>query len=439
MKDNKIDEYDEAIAYLESLETFGWQPGLQRIEKLLSILGSPQNDYQSIHVGGTNGKGSVTVTLAKILKDQGYKVGQFISPDMFDFRERIQFNGNWTEKASLVKQIRKIKEAISQMVAAGDEHPTNFEVSTALAFLYFSEKNIDIAVVEVGLGGAIDSTNVITPLISVITNVTMDHKEYLGNTEEEIAKVKAGIIKNGVPVVTGSLDSDVLKVIEEKAKSCGSKVYRIGYEFSALPKSFSKRGSYFIFQNKDWEKRILFSLVGHHQVRNGALALETIWCLKENGLIIDEEKMRGSMEHVLWPGRLELIEYKGKRILLDAAHNVDGAKHLGLALKSIYPFRKFVFVLGILGDKQRQEMMQYLGPVADAIVVTKPNSPRAGDYEIIATLAKEYVSDVILEPNIEEAVAIGLSKANENDIVCITGSIYMIKEARHYFKGGLLK
>ena len=144
------------------------------------------------------------------------------------------------------------------------------------------------------------------------------------------------------------------------------------------------------------------------------------------------------MEHVLWPGRLELIEYEGKRILLDAAHNVDGAKHLGLALKSIYPFRKLIFVLGILGDKQRQEMMDYLGPVADAIIVTKPNSPRAGDYEIIATLAKEYVSDVVLEPNIEEAVSIGLSKVGNEDILCITGSIYMIKEARHYFEGGLL-
>lgn len=430
MKENKIDEYDEIITYLESLETFSLHPGLQRIKKLLSILGNPQGDYQSIHIGGTNGKGSVTVTLAKILKDQCYKVGQFISPNMLDFRERIQFNGNWIEKSSLIKQVRKIKEAISQMVASGDEHPTNFEVLTALAFLYFSEKNIDIAVVEVGLGGAIDSTNVITPMISIITNVTMDHKEYLGNTEEKIAKVKAGIIKKGVPIVTGSLNSDILKVIENKAKSCGSKIYRIGYEFSALPKSFFKRGSYFIFQNKDWEKKILFSLVGHHQVRNGALALETIWCLKKNGLIIDEEKMIESMKHVLWPGRLELIEYKGKRILLDAAHNVDGAKHLGLALKSIYHFQKLVFVLGILENKQRQKMMQYLGPIADIIIVTKPNSTRAGDYEVIATLAKKYVFDVILEPNIEKAVSIGLSKANENDIVCIAGSIYMINKAR---------
>lgn len=432
-----MDEYGKVVAYLESLETFGWQPGLQRIEKLLSLLGNPENDYQSIHVGGTNGKGSVTVTLAKVLKDQGYQVGQFVSPDMFDFRERIQVNGNWIEKEYLIKLVKVLREKIEIMVAEGFEHPTNFEVSTALAFQYFSEKNIDIAVVEVGLGGAIDSTNVITPLVSVITNVTMDHKEYLGETETQIAEVKAGIIKEGVPVVTGSLDPAVLRVIERKAKDCGSKLYRIGYEFSALPKSFSKRGSYFIFQNRDWEKRVQFSLVGHHQVRNAALALETIWCLKENGMLIDEEKMRTSMEHVFWPGRLELIEYKGKRILLDAAHNVDGAKHLGLALKSIYPYRKMIFVLGILGDKQRQEMMQYLGPVADSIIVTKPNSPRAGDYGVIKDLAEAYVSDVVLEPDINEAVTIGLSKAGENDILCITGSIYMIKEARLYFEGGL--
>lgn len=439
MKDNKINKYNQAIVYLESLKIFGWKPGLRRIKKLLSILRNPQNKYRSIHVGGTNGKGSVVTTLAKILKDQGYKVGQFISPDILDFRERIQFNNNWIEKASLVKQVKKIKKAINQMIVSGYEHPTNFEVLTALAFLYFNEKNIDIAVIEVGLGGDIDSTNVIMPLVSVITNITIDHKDYLGNTKEEIAKVKAGIIKNGVPVVVGILDPNILKIIEEKAKSCGSKVYRIGYEFSALPKLFSKKGSYFTFQNKDYKKRILFSLLGYHQVRNGALALEVIWCLKKNGLIINEKKIIKSMKHVFWPGRLELIKYKKKRILLDAAHNVDGAKHLKLSLKSIFSFQKLVLVLGILGDKQRQKMMQYLGPIANTIIVTKPNNPRSGDYEIIATLAKEYTSDIILEPNIKNAISMGLSKANKNDIVCITGSIYMIKEARYYIKGDLLK
>lgn len=428
-------EYNEAIRFLEELNTFGWKPGLERIVRLLELLGNPERDYPTIHIGGTNGKGSVTVTIATILKDQGYRVGQFISPEMFDVRERIQVNGEWIKEESLIKGVNCILEAIPIMLKEGFEGPTNFEVWTALGFLYFREQKVQFAVIEVGLGGEIDSTNVIDPLFSIVTNVSMDHKDYLGDTVVEIAKVKSGIVKAGRPLITGSIDEEVLRILEEKTKETNSLIYRFGREFEGIEKGFTERQSSFIFQNGDFEEEVSYSLVGHHQVINGSLALEAVWLLGTMGFELNFHLAIESMAKVFWAGRLEILHYRGRRILMDAAHNLEGAINLGLALRDIYEYKKLVFIVGILGDKERRKMIDCIGAYGDVVVVTKPNNPRAGDYSQVAEYFKAYSDEVYVREELQEALTLGLQHTGPEDLLCITGSIYMLKDIRALMEG----
>ncbi len=428
-----MNNFVEAIQYLEDLNKFGWKPGLDRIKKLLELLGNPEKNFKSIHVGGTNGKGSVTVTIGKILEDQGYKVGKFISPEIYNIRERIQIGSHWISEEKIIKILSGIQILIDEMKESGYEEPTNFEVWTAMCFQYFSEEKIDFGVIEVGLGGEIDSTNVIDPILSVITNVSIDHKDYLGDTEVEIAKVKSGIIKEGRPVITGSTDRDVLKVIEEKAKAMNSLIYRFGLEFNGIEKSFDEGISNFIFQNKDYELDVSYSLVGHHQIVNGSVSLEAIYVLNRLGYEVDVIKARQSLSKVVWAGRLEMLHYKGKRVLLDAAHNLEGAKNLALALTDIYNYRKIVLMVGILADKERQKMIDYIGPFGDKVIVTKPNSPRADDFRKVGEYFKKYSKEIFIIEDVREAMEMGISLLEDDDILCITGSIYMLQEIRKLF------
>lgn len=425
--------FAEAIKYLEELNKFGWKPGLERILKLLELLGNPEKTFKCIHVGGTNGKGSVTVTIGKILKDQGYKSGTFISPEIYDVRERIQIDGSWIPEERMLEILGVIASHIQEMKDQGYEEPTNFEVWTAMCFEYFKEEGVDIGVIEVGLGGEIDSTNVIDPLFSIITNVSIDHKDYLGDTVVEIAKVKSGIIKKNRPVITGSTDRDVLDVLERKADSTGSQILRFGLEFNGIEKGFDEDHSCFVFQNKNDELNVKYSLVGHHQVMNGSVALEAVQVMSELGYDIDMEKAALSMERVSWAGRLEMLKYKGKRVLLDAAHNLEGAKNLALALKDIYNYRKLVLMVGILADKERQKMIDYIGPFGDVVIVTRPNSPRAEDYRAVASYFEEYSKEIYLIENVFEALDKGIELLGEEDLLCVTGSIYMLQDIRKLF------
>lgn len=425
--------YDEALIYLEELGKFGWKPGLERIEGLLERLGNPHRELKCIHVGGTNGKGSVTAALSVLLKDQGYKVGQFISPEMFDVRERIQVSGEWIPREALCGHLDRIRRAAEGMAADGEEAPTNFEVWTAMGFLHFVEQKVDLAVIEVGLGGEIDSTNVIDPLLSVITNVSIDHKDYLGDTVEAIARVKSGIIKPGRPVITGSADEAALAVIERKAAEMGSPLYRYGLEFEGLEKNLTAASAEFLFQNPDWEEPVRFSLTGHHQVVNGCMALEAAWVLGTLGYPLDFRKAAASLSGVFWPGRMELLEYRGRKLLLDAAHNLEGARNLALALRDIYEFRSLTMMVGILGDKERKGMIDLLGPFGDRVVVTKPNSPRADDYAQVAEYFRSYSKEVEVVEDVSEALERSLALTGEGDLLCITGSIYMLQQIRGLF------
>ncbi|AET70612.1 folylpolyglutamate synthase/dihydrofolate synthase [Desulfosporosinus orientis DSM 765] len=423
-------EYQENLQYLVNLTTFGINFGLGRIQELLKRIGNPESALRVVHVGGTNGKGSTTVMIARILREAGHQVGVFTSPHMHDYRERMVINGLKISKEDVIEMIRRVRPHLENMVAEGFEHPTEFEVSTALALLYFAEKNVDYAIIEVGLGGAIDSTNVVKPLISVITNVSMDHMDYLGNDVVSIAKVKAGIIKPNSVVVTASEDPDVIQVLRDQAQAMDVPLWLVGEDVhweskwsGELEQEFDLVGLHSSYS------KLRLRLMGLHQLRNAATAVTVCEVLQSDyGVTIPREAIYAGLREVEWIGRLELFSLKPK-ILLDGAHNVDGARALAQALP-IYERERLVLCLGMLADKEREKVVKMLVPLADEIVIARPNSPRAGDWKALGGLAEEYGKPVTCIEDPKEAVIFALTRVGEKDMLCVTGSIYMLADAR---------
>ncbi len=424
------ERYEAALDYLKNLTKFGINLGLGRIQELLKRLGNPENRLQVIHVGGTNGKGSTSMMTAEILREAGYKVGVFTSPHLHDYRERIVINGRMISKEKLVEILDKIRPVLDQLVAGGIEHPTEFEVSTAIAFAYFDAEKVDYALIEVGLGGEIDSTNVVSPLISVITNVGMDHMDYLGNTVEEIAKIKAGIIKSGSVAVTAADRPEVLKILEKKAKDLGIKLWKIGEDVQWESLWSGELGQEInITGLHGYYPGIRLNLAGGYQIKNAATALAICEILKvDYDAEIPREAIYAGFNKVQWPGRLELISRKPK-ILLDGAHNVDGAEALAQALGN-YSRKRLILCLGMLADKEREKVVNILAPLADEVIVTRPNSPRAGDWRHLEKLVRTFVSQVSVIDDPKEAVIKGMEGLEKEDLLCVTGSLYMIADAR---------
>ena len=422
--------YEEAMEYLQNLTKFGINFGLERIIELLRRLGDPQRRIKVIHVGGTNGKGSVTAILAGVLQSSGYRVGTFTSPHLHSYTERFRINGVEIEPNQMAKLITHLRPHMETMVQDGFEHPTEFEVSTALAFCYFAEEAVDYLVLEVGLGGAIDSTNVVHPLLSVITNVAMDHMDYLGDTVSDIARVKAGIIKPGAPVVTASDNPEVLAIIKEACRAKGCTLIQVGRDVTWAYGEHSLRGQYFDYRGLKWHfKKLWLPLLGRHQVVNAATALAALEVLVGLGVHMEESTLRDGLSKIVWPARLELLGNK-PQVLIDGAHNYEGARSLRLALDAYFPDRDIVMVLGMLGDKERVRVVAELAPRAKSVIITKPNSPRAGEWRQLAKMARRYVSEVDTVESIPDAVLAGIKRAGEGDLVCITGSLYMVAEAR---------
>ncbi len=427
--------YDEAMVYLQNLTKFGMNFGLDRITELLRRLGDPHRRVKVIHVGGTNGKGSTTAMLASVLKGAGYRVGTFTSPHLHCYTERFRINGTEIDPNQLAILISRLCPHLEAMARDGFEHPTEFEVSTALAFCYFAEESVDYLVLEVGLGGAIDSTNVVHPLLSVITNVAMDHMDYLGNTVSDIARVKAGIIKPGVPVVTASDNPEVLAIIQETCRAKGCRLIQVGKDITWTYGKYSLRGQYFDYQGLNCSlSELWIPLLGQHQVVNAATALVALEVLAGLGVHIAENALRNGLGKIVWPARLELFGNKPP-VLIDGAHNYEGARGLRQALDTYFPNRGIIMVLGMLGDKERARVVAELAPRARKVIVTKPNSPRAGDWKQMAGQARQYVSDVDTVESISDAVLTALKQAGQGDLVCITGSLYMVAEAREVMLG----
>ncbi len=424
-----MSEYDDTIDYLYNLKRFGMNLGLERIQHLMDLLGNPQDDLNVIHVAGTNGKGSVCAMLSSILQSAGYSVGLFTSPHLVSFTERIVINDRQIPEDRMLSLVRRIRPYVEEFGKDPDlEHPTFFEFVTAMAFIYFCEEKVDWAVMEVGLGGRLDATNIVKPRISVITNVDFDHTHVLGTELEKIAEEKAGIIKKGVPVVTSIEDDALLKALREKCEEKGSELFVLKDFASFVQKELNL--NYQVFDvngmvNK--YKDLKMSLLGRHQLTNALATIKTIELLKDGGLEVTKEHIRKGLESTKWPGRFEII-CKKPLVVLDCAHNPAGMKVLSQALQDLFKREKIVLVIGTMKDKEIPRIVKEIAPIAGRVIITKPKLDRAADPKIIQEEMRKYSEDITIIEDVVEAVNYAVESAKDDEIVSITGSIFLIGE-----------
>lgn len=396
--------YEEALAYLHSLQQYGFKPGLASTRTLAARVGNPQERLRFIHVAGTNGKGSVCAMLDAIHRIAGRRVGLYTSPHLVRFNERIQVDGHPIPDEAIARLASRLRQAAG--ATSEPMNPTFFEFTTVLALLWFEECAVDLVVWETGLGGRFDATNIVTPLASVITQIGLDHMAVLGPTIADIAAEKAGIIKPGIPILTSASDPDALAVIEFKARELEAPFVPIGSNALAQ------------FQYP-------VALLGEHQRANAALAAATIRTLRFL-LPVSDEHLQEGFARVRWPGRLQVLSRGQQTLLLDGAHNRDGVASLRAALERHFPNRNPVLILGMLGDKQWQDMARMLAPLAARILTTPVSSPRSvPPAELKAACLSAVTRPVRVTQSLDEA----LRACRADPFVVITGSLYLIGEA----------
>ncbi len=420
--------YQQSINELKNLSKFGINLGLQRIAELLKRLGNPQqriNHY--IHIAGTNGKGSVAAISESILRSQGYRTGFFSSPHLYSYRERFCLCGQPISEETLAYHMSDIFPVVRKMTDDGFEQPTEFEVSTALALCYFAASGVDWAIMETGLGGAIDSTNIIDGEIAVITNVDWDHMQYLGNTIEEIATVKAGIIKQGAAVISGA-DGVALDVIKKKVAEQQASLRILGQDIRFYIKNYNDVSQVIdITASNHHYSDLKLPLLGDHQAANAALAVAA--CQLAG---CSEQSIRNGMATVKWPARLEIIS-RQPLIVLDGAHNCQGMQSLAVALSKLWPNKKVVALIGMLADKERERALDILLPHLEKIIVCPPPSARAGDWQRIAAYCRDRGKLAVWqEQDVLKSCQMALKLVNETDnsMLLATGSLYLIAEVR---------
>ncbi|MBO8141835.1 MAG: bifunctional folylpolyglutamate synthase/dihydrofolate synthase [Firmicutes bacterium] len=422
-----------AVGFLESLKRFGEKPGLSRIRFLLARMGDPQDAYPAVHVAGTNGKGSTAAMIAAALKAAGLRVGLFTSPHLVRYNERIAVDGEPIgddELGPLLEELKGHAEAAAARPEVGQ--PTEFEVGTAAALAHFARRRVDLAVVEVGLGGRLDATNVVRPAVTVITPVGRDHTEVLGEDLASIAEEKAGIIKPQVPVVCGRQRPEAMPVIQARCASVGAPLYRFGIDFEARLVSADRRGTSFDARWRDrWLLGLSVPLLGSHQAENGAVAVAALCRLAEDGWPVTEEAVRAGLAAVRWLGRLEVVERR-PWVILDGAHNPDGCRALRQGLEEVFPGVRPVFVIGMLRNKPIDDMLGELLPMATAAVFTAPASSRtpAADPHELARRASGLVPLSAVEPQPSAALAKARDLAGPEGLVCVCGSLYLVGELR---------
>jgi len=413
----------EAIAYIRS---FDWQkrsPGLARIRTLLAALGNPQEELRFIHVAGTNGKGSVCAMLASVLREAGFRVGLNTSPHLVDFKERIQINGEPISETALADLVERIRLAAESM----EEHPTEFELITALALLYFREQRCEIVVLETGLGGALDASNVIAaPEVAVLTAMGMDHVAQLGPTMAEIAAAKAGIIKPGCAVVSYGGNREADAVFRQACRERGVSLTETDFSRIRLQEE-TLTGTRFDFRPYE---NLRLPLVGDYQVRNAAVAITALEALRRREWRIPDSAVRQGLAHVCWPGRLEVLREKEPVFLLDGAHNANGMAAAVESLKVLFPGKKLIFLLGVMADKDVAQMLELLLPLAAAVLTVTPDSPRAMGAEELKELVLAGGVPSSACSSVADALQLAVGAAGREGVVCALGSLYLSGDVR---------
>jgi dihydrofolate synthase/folylpolyglutamate synthase len=417
--------YNDCLKTMYGLRRFGIKLGLSTITRILKGLGNPQDGIKFIHIAGTNGKGSVASSLATILHLSGYNVGLYTSPHLVRFNERILINNRMISDEDVVVSYEAVKS-----VHYGTREPTFFEFSTAMALYEFSRKGVDWAVVETGMGGRLDATNIINSTIAVITNISQEHKTYLGNTISEIAREKGGIIKKNVPVITGVKQKNVTSILKAIATSQTARFYRFGDAFRVRR---NRNGTFNYFGIEHVWRNLRTGLVGNHQVNNAALTLAACEVLNKDNIGLTVKNIEDGLKQNKWPGRLEIIS-TSPLILLDGAHNFIAARNLSKYLIEHLSNRNITLVIGILDDKPYASMLKCLVPFCHKVILTRPKIDRALSPERLFPIAKELISDIDIVPDVAKAVKLAIETTPEKDAICIAGSLYVVGEAKETFE-----
>lgn len=423
------------IDRIHEFNRFGMVLGLDRMEELLRRLGNPQDDLKVIHVAGTNGKGSVSKYLEEGLAACGYKMGLYTSPYIETFNERIRYDGADISDEDLEYYGQKVVSATEAMVADGLDSPTEFEVVTAIAFLYFADRQADITILEVGLGGIGDSTNVVkSPLASVITSISYDHMAQLGSSLAEIAVNKAGIIKTGCPVIANVPQRDAAKIIARKAYAMGSRLYDISGIRAAVSDEtpFSQKVSMELYEKSYSDVEI--SMVGRHQAENLKTALATLEILRKSGAVkLDREALYEGLKRARQPGRFEVIS-EDPLVIIDGAHNEAGAQALQETMAQHFAGKKILLVAGILADKEIDSIVKFLTKITDHIIVTEPDNPRKLAAEKLAGHVADFGVAAEAVPDVEAAVHRAKELADGYDVILFAGSLYLIGDVRRLWR-----
>ena len=415
--------YEEAMNFIQNTNKFGSVLGLDNIRELLERLGNPQDQLRVVHIAGTNGKGSTLAFLAGIFRESGYRAGRYVSPASFSYEERFRINEENISKKDLCFYMEKIKNVAEEMVKDGLSHPTMFEIETALSFPYFLDKKVDVVLLETGMGGRLDATNVVKkPIATVIASIGMDHMQFLGDTLEKIASEKAGIIKEGCPVISYDNTKEVNEVIKNKAKQMHAKVTFVNSAgIRVLQESLN--GESFSYRSSDgrWYEKIEIPLLGRHQINNAALALETLNVIK-NYYCISDFQTEDGMRKTIWRGRIEILE-REPMVICDGAHNPDGAKSLLSFLQNNFTNQRLIYIMGVLSDKDYEQMVQILAPAADKIYTVAPDNPRALSSRELCNCISKYHQNVEERQRLAECLSEVRQKAEKDDVIIICGTL----------------
>ena len=431
-------DYQGAIQYLQGLTDFEQSPtilysaanyDLRRLEDLLERLGRPHLASPTVHIAGTKGKGSTAALIASVLREAGYRVGLYTSPHLHSFRERIVVNGQPIapeEFVAAVEQARPHIDAINARPQWG--RISWFEVLTTVAFLHFARQGADVQVLEAGLGGRLDATNVVPqPLVSVITSISLDHTQILGNTLAQIAREKAGIIKAGRPVVSSPQSAEALAVLEEVAQARGAPLVVAGRDLTWRQESASVDGQVFTVDGRLGSYRLQTPLLGDHQMENGAAAVGALEVLQEQGRAVSAAAVERGFLHVRWPGRLQVLGRPW--LVVDGAHNVDSARRLVDALPQYFTFQRAVLVAGVSADKDLAGMAGQFARLFHHVVATRSHHRRGAEPEALASVFRQAGMSVETAPSVEAALAVARAQTGLGDLICVTGSLFVVAEA----------
>jgi dihydrofolate synthase/folylpolyglutamate synthase len=416
--------YRSSIDYLYGLQKYGIKFGLTSISALLAALGNPHHRIRCVHIAGTNGKGSTAAFIASILAAAGFKTGLYTSPHLINFTERIKINNREISRTSVDRLTGLIRDAASPL-----ESITFFEFTTAMAFTFFADQKVDCAVIEAGMGGRLDATNVITPLLSIITTIAKDHESFLGKTIYKIAHEKAGIIKRNGVLLTAVRQPSVLKQYRQKCRNCKSGMFALNKHFSLqrhMTQTLTYRGIWRDLHN------LRLGLRGEHQLDNGALALAAVEVLGRNGFAIADAAVRKGLMMVSWPGRFEVIHSRS-RVIFDGAHNPAAMKCLARTMQHEFDYERLILVLGIMSDKDIPGMLREIVPLAHSVLLCRPRLDRAASTATLAGLLRRFGVRCSEMKNVREAMVQALSEARRHDLVCVTGSLFTVGEARKAF------